>query len=181
MHLATIRASKQEAVKKLKEYRKATSPEDLATLRIYRHLARGRRVIDVWESIREAGTDDAGRPKLALARASWHVCWYFCHRGFCRYPGAFRRLNTSSRSIIQTADLALRGYSSNIRALVPLIPPDLRPRSITRNHYILWEAEWKHVPPRDPFLLLDIDGRNMAVLAQWDLTEVERAVLRQRR
>jgi hypothetical protein len=44
---------------------------------------------------------------------------------------------------------------------------------------ILWEAEWQHVPS-DPLLLRHITGPLYAVLASWDLTELERAVLSRR-
>lgn len=42
---------------------------------------------------------------------------------------------------------------------------------------ILWEAEWQAVPPKDPALLRHLGGDLYAVVAVWDLTELERAVL----
>lgn len=65
-------------------------------------------------------------------------------------------------------------------AMVPSIPPALRPpgRSLDGFH-ILWEAEWKvrPLPPGDPALLKHVGGDLYAVLAVWDLTPLEQAVL----
>ena len=44
---------------------------------------------------------------------------------------------------------------------------------------ILWEAEWETVP-RDPLLLRHLAGGLYAVMASWDLTPLERAVLKGR-
>jgi hypothetical protein len=41
----------------------------------------------------------------------------------------------------------------------------------------LWEAEWRRVAPRDPYLLRHVGGDIWVVLAAWDLTEVERAAM----
>ena len=64
--------------------------------------------------------------------------------------------------------------------MVPIVPPQLRPHWGLHNYHILWEADWQKVPPRDPALLERIGGDLYAVLAVWDLTELERAVLAMR-
>ena len=44
--------------------------------------------------------------------------------------------------------------------------------------HILWEVEkWELTPPRDPALLRWIGGDLWEVVATWDLTQLERAVL----
>lgn len=75
------------------------------------------------------------------------------------------------------------------RALLPTIPPHLRPtralygERVTlplKNYLVLWEAEWqldRTVPPGDPALLKHLGGTLYTVEAQWDLTPVEKAVL----
>ncbi len=61
---------------------------------------------------------------------------------------------------------------------MPLIPPHLRPADAYRNYHILWECnEWRRVAPSDPLLLKHITGHVYAVVAQWDLTEIERAIM----
>ena len=67
--------------------------------------------------------------------------------------------------------------ASSQRAVVPAIPVHLRPAGDLGEFFILFEAEWdKHAPP-DPLLLKHIGGHMYSVLAQWDLTDVEKAVL----
>jgi hypothetical protein len=63
--------------------------------------------------------------------------------------------------------------------IVPLIPPEHRPnRNRLPRFHILWEVEkWDPTPPRDPALLKWIGGDLWEVVATWDLTELERAVL----
>jgi hypothetical protein len=67
----------------------------------------------------------------------------------------------------------------NASAVVPIVPPQYRPKFKLSNYHILWEADWKRVPV-DPILLKHLGGSLYAVLASWDLTEIEQAVLRGR-
>jgi hypothetical protein len=60
---------------------------------------------------------------------------------------------------------------------VPLVPPNLRPARGLNRYCILFEAEWEPVPPTDPMLLRHLHGSLYAVLAVWDLTPLERAVI----
>lgn len=74
---------------------------------------------------------------------------------------------------------AERGLRMNGRTVVPTIPPDVRPRR-NRLHgfHVLWEVEqWDPTPPVDPALLRHIRGELWSVVATWDLTPLERAVL----
>jgi hypothetical protein len=66
--------------------------------------------------------------------------------------------------------------------MVPLIPPRFRPSPRRLRHcHILWEVEqWTMTAPHDPALLRHVCGDLWAVLAVWDLTELERLVLSQR-
>lgn len=65
-------------------------------------------------------------------------------------------------------------------ALVPLVPPGLHPRGALANYHILWDAVWEPAPPKDPLLLRHLAGSLYAIVAQWDLSPLERAVLRGR-
>lgn len=64
--------------------------------------------------------------------------------------------------------------------MVPLIPPNLRPKDSLENYHILWDVQgsWFNEPPKDPFLLKHIDGDLFAVIAEWDLTDLEISVLK---
>ncbi|OWK42111.1 hypothetical protein FRUB_04189 [Fimbriiglobus ruber] len=68
-----------------------------------------------------------------------------------------------------------------------MIPLDVRPKpGIPENACILWEVEqWADhrldvAPDIDPYLLKHITGSLYAVIAEWDLTELERSILRGR-
>lgn len=83
---------------------------------------------------------------------------------------------------------AQRDYYYDVRgfALVPHVPADVRPRTgQLRDWFVLWEVEeWfdraqSMTAPTDPLLLEHIDGELYAVLAEWDLTDVERAIMEQ--
>jgi hypothetical protein len=73
-------------------------------------------------------------------------------------------------------------------ALVPIVPPKHLDRvNMNLDNYLtLWEVDewtWRRdpAPPRDPALLQHLAGDLYAVLATWDLTELERIVLSGRR
>jgi hypothetical protein len=71
-----------------------------------------------------------------------------------------------------------RRTSSEHAALVPIVPIHLRPQRGLQNYHVLWEADWKPLPPTDPYLLRRIGKADLwLVVAHWDLTEVERAAL----
>ena len=54
-------------------YREARMPrttDDVAIMAAYREIARGRTIVQAAESIRAAGRDESGLPKLAITRAN---------------------------------------------------------------------------------------------------------------
>lgn len=71
----------------------------------------------------------------------------------------------------------LVGESNPYSALVPLVPAPIRPRGALDGYRILFEPKWEPVPPVDPMLLKHLHGALYVVLAHWDLTPLERAVL----
>jgi hypothetical protein len=153
-------------------------------------MLRGKKVIDVGRAIADAGTDGAFRPKLAIARADWPaVC--------ARRDDDGRFVFTSQSSswgrrpagvvTVRIGDTPRRsgtvqgGLLGEGKAQVPSIPPQFRPKGSLSDYHILFEAEWQRVPPIDPLLLKQIgagDSPLFVVLAAWDLTPLEQAVLR---
>jgi hypothetical protein len=72
-----------------------------------------------------------------------------------------------------------------IEADVPTVPAHLLPEGKLDNYYILWKVqEWRLSRTSavfrkgDPFLLRRVNDNAFIVLAEWDLTEVEQAVIR---
>jgi hypothetical protein len=76
-------------------------------------------------------------------------------------------------------------YQEIVKATVPVIPPEHRPTTGSLAEYsILWEVEkWEALPrpqraPGDPMLLKPLGPTGLyAVMAHWDLTEIEKMVL----
>ena len=160
-------------------------PVDEEIKRAYRLIAAGRMIIQAIASVRLAGVGDDGWPKLAIARADQKV-----QRCFIRSDGSARmcraeRLWRSTRAIDLDFDWPVGSFPPQTRkgfpeaeALVPLVPLPIRPKRGLANYHVLWEADWRRAIPQDPLLLRRLGkGDLWLVLAQWDLTEVERAAL----
>lgn len=179
-------AEANEAVQHYKDVLKrgkSYSPEeDALMLATFKQVASGRAVVNALNLIRDGGVDDLQRPRLFLARASWkRVSWSSGTQG----GGKFRDFaktpwERGSRHIIYLPDGTLPNSKWTMNewwSVVPSIPPLLRPRGRLDGYFILseanWEANWSAVPA-DPALLRPIKWPLCAVLAVWDLTELER-------
>lgn len=166
------------------DIRRRWRDEDLALVRGYRELARGRAIVDVADAMKAAGVREDGYPRLAIVRADADRVFVeinartgaatFALKEPRGYVGP-RQMVTFPNGTFPRTDkwLSRRG------TLVPMIPPPLRPKASLENFYLLWEvASWDLVPPKDPMLLKNISGLLYAVVAVWDLTPLEQAVLR---
>jgi hypothetical protein len=197
MELQTIEMPKAEARKAFLEYRHAVrerhDAEDEQIMRAYRALSQGKPVIDIFEAIRDGGRDRNGLPKLAIARAD-AVKTVLLRRPDGSFHMAPINLTYQDGSIPGRAEYRGRVFRFPVNfltpkelrfgrerwvAMNPTVPPALRPQHAMSNYHVLWEAEWRKdpVPPRDPALLKHLGGPLYMVLATWDLTDVERAVL----
>lgn len=203
MDVPTISMPRHEAEEKLHHYRerahRRADAEHETLVSAYEALAEGTPLISLQDAIGGAGKDEMMRPRLAIARAdrrqikfvwpSWSTRALFD----AHHPNAKRR----SESLVIEVEMGYRpdveapsGVLQTVRgyALVPLIPADVRNRMAgqPRDHFILWEVEdWSDVriraePDRDPLLLRPLGGDLYAVLDSWDLTELERFVMRGR-
>jgi hypothetical protein len=193
MNLPTIEVTEEEATAKLAEYEKQLSTErtaeDEAIAQAYSAARRGLQVIRLTEVIKMGGYFDGGLPRIAVAGATWPECFVvwsgddliFCDENRNRNQGALVG-NHSVR--VPMRDIAVPDVRNWRRghAPIPLVPPNHRPKPRRLRHcHVLWEVEqWNQVPARDPALIRHIRGDLWAVLAIWDLTELERAILAQR-
>lgn len=164
-------------------------PEDEEIRKAYRLLSKGQLIVQAIASIKAAGVDEKGYPKLAMARADAKHCHLSINRrgggtmadaSWVRSRAAWRHQVEFPGGSFPTRawDFDANRFSLNGKAIMPIIPADIRPKRALENYHVLWEAEWTPTPPVDPYLLQRIGRSDMwIVLGMWDLTEVERAVL----
>lgn len=185
MQVTELKVDKQTAKQFLRVYREhrdKQTPMDREIQKAYYAISRGRVVIQALQSIRDAGLNAEGFPKLALCRADAKVCYYRgSNAGGTFSIDKWARHNETRRTVdVRWNENRPLAASKDGEAIVPLIPVHLRPKAELSNYYILWEAEWKRVPPTDPMLLVRMAGDMWLVVAAWDLTPVERAAMSSR-
>lgn len=193
MNAPTLTMPKEEAKARLKRYRAsrhhAADAEYQRIAMAYEQLAEGTPLLQLSEAFKLAPIDAKGRPRLAIARADQPQVKLFWVNGNLIFETAFGYRGWNTHQIINrivrvpftSGAMDFEGY-----ALTPIIPPDAREKSKglkPQDVFVLWEVEqWadgaiKAMPDRDPFLLKRLDDDLYAILAEWDLTEVERAIL----
>lgn len=164
----------------------------------YRELSRYQNVINIHTAISRTGLNDQRLPKLAICRADAERCFIRTERvkgtQVLRFgmQGSWHRASVDS---IVNVNIPREMYSAlddwawrdknryphvnRISARVPVVPPEHRPDDL-ENYFILWEAVWDNTAPVDPFLLRKVNDNFYVVVAQWDLTELERTLLEAR-
>ena len=135
-------------------------------------------------------------PRLAVARADARLCFtdgvqqdgsvHFRGKGEIHARNRADRIDLpqvfeADEHLVGLADTWVTTWRTpRFRAIVPNVPPPLRPSDALGNYHLLFEAEWALAAPAapvDPALIKHIGGDIWAVHAVWDLTELERAVL----
>lgn len=175
------RAKARELYRAYKTHQHYQKPIDHAIQRAYHLIAQGRVIIKALESIRAAGTNEQGLPKLAIANATDERCPLRIWKDGSAVMGRDRHSRDRTNTFRFPAgtfervpsDPRWNGYA----AMVPLVPIHLRPKRALAAYHILFEAEWTRTVPKDPYLLRRLSGDMWLVVAAWDLTEVERAAL----
>ncbi len=169
--------------------------EDEELMRAYKAMAAGQRILNLPKVLKAAGVQkDTHFPALAIARADWKECHFLVDYGAAWFLEANGLpWNTSQRrpgpKIIRVSQACYPAETTNtywrgqqklssypIKAIVPSIPAQLRPSNLGE-HFILWDAEWKAVPPADPMLLRKVSETIFVVVAMWDLTPLEQSIL----
>lgn len=196
MDLAVIEpASKTEAVKKLDEYRAAVKANHDATdqliMKGYEALAEGKQLIGLRGTMERGGWDENDLPRLAIARMtdervrvrfdSTQTYFHPPMQYNWQTPVDRAGLNAGVVRLFDwTRPLLREGQQRRVgsgEAIVPLVPPNLRPKLAKNRYFVLFEAEWELIPPKDPALIRHLVGDLWVVLSTWDLTELERAAI----
>lgn len=184
MNIEQLKVERGTARKLYREYvqhRDRMTPADREIAAVYRRIAQGQTVIRALHAIAQAGLGERGMPRLAIARADEREIECSVYGGA---PGT-ARFEPPGYCRTRTRKFEVRGFEHitehrRARATVPLIPVHLRPKFSLSNYHILWEAEWGRVYPADPYLLRRFGGDAWLVVAAWELTDVERAVMQSR-
>lgn len=187
----------------------AVKPEEKAEYeglwRGYKAIAAGKQVIDLGQCLQAAGVqENTLYPRLAICRADARTCrvsldpdgsgvffdeafrWRRApNRRVTLPPGTFPQYlmrwdNGNPIRYRPMGALERERWPNQATALVPIVPPALHPRAALSHYHILWDAVWTPAPPKDPLLLRHLAGSLYAIVAQWDLTSLEQAVLRGR-
>jgi hypothetical protein len=204
MKLELLQMPKKQAEEEYQAYVKALEQKKFENLQylqqlktIYSHLRHGKKIIDAYQAFKKEGLNADGDPLIAICRAdSKTVHFTKMDKGAGKFSYTERWKSYADDVILpeQTYPSWLNetvpdqwvkgGYITRVKnerlqAPVPLIPARLLPNGSLERYHILWEVEkWKPEPPRDPILLRRLSGNLFVVLATWDLTEIERTVMR---
>jgi hypothetical protein len=196
MNVPQITMPPEAAQLKLEAYRKQlrrrADEEYKAAVAGYAALAAGKPLLNLTDAFNHAGLGEDGRPRLAIARADRKQVMLDVWRDrreavfdSRKNPQVFGYVGTLRMRI--PVDFSMNGAKDGY-ALVPLVPADVRPMTGSlKDFFILWEVEqWSDrpltaVPDYDPLLLQHIAGDLYAVIAEWDLTPLERAIMTGRR
>jgi hypothetical protein len=175
------RGQARELWQKYQSHVHRQTPADAEIAAIYKRIAQGKTVIRALESIKAAGLNEQGMPRLAIGRADMFKVFWRTHHGYGRFQEERWSRNNAARSKnIQVEWPEITVQHREGEAIVPLVPIHMRPKRGLQNYHILWEAEWSKTYPADPYLLRRFGGDAWLVVAAWDLTDVERAVMSQR-
>jgi len=183
---------REQALKELEKYketlknRKKSAKYLKQMKQTYQFLARGKKIIDIFDVMQKGGVEK-GLPRLAIAKAHRKRVIFvkrtngrgsFGHGEKGYYEGEVILPSGTFRWKDKIEDRRM-----HYKAKVPIIPASLYPEGDLKDFWILWEVEnWRKItiPPKDPFLLKRISKNLFAILGAWDLTPLERALIRGR-
>ena len=160
-----------------------------ALMQAHKAVADGKQVINLTQVVQSAGWDDQGRPRLAVVRATSPIVYFNPHRGNWVFGSKLVDVGgwdwqdptargSEYRTVRVPAPERAPDRTNIAEAVAPSIPPEHRPRTggLSRYH-LLFEPVWSKAPDPDPMLIRHITGSLWVVLAVWDLTPIELAVL----
>ena len=189
-----------EAYKQELRYAKTQFNRDM--LSFYAHMKHGGKVIDLWEAMKLAGLNKDGDPLLAITNAdspkvrfikdyTWQNNITVSNGGIFVPIGYSYRMRQNHKIVIPKGffpdwqkDPKIGSILRHeIETLTPIVPAKilnpLRSHKL-QNYHILWEVEDWQLVPKDPMLLKRITANMFLVLATWNLSKLEQAVIKGR-
>lgn len=182
----------EEAREQLRAYREMqmrwlTVDEEQQTLIAgYRALAKGYRLLTLTACFEHAGLDRNGRPKLAIAPADHRHCVCLVERDRVSFRSDRTRVDRMWEDPTISIPYATGRYASTTGyTAVPLVPARCMPAASNplSDYWILWEVEhWANLSepaksPVDPYLLWRLGPDLWAIVAEWELTPLEQAIV----
>lgn len=195
MNVDTVTIPKETAARKVADIkalkRSQRTEEDDALLALYTSISKhNARVITLSAAFRQAGLNDLDQPRIAVAQGDWtkvfctRYGWNGGNSDASVFGYRFTRDNRWRNKLLSDT-VALRPGSydrvpteKTLSTTVPHVPANIRPTFHLRNYHILFEVEkWTVEMPVDPFLLKHVTGDTYAVIAEWELTDLEASIL----
>lgn len=206
MEIQELIVGKQEIEKELEHLKHAikegyiskrtTIARDL--LAVYGHLQHGGKIIDLFKIFHEHGLKD-GHPKLAIVQFNARYCYlYKKNNGGAVFSNENKRqyhvyANKSNGDIELPPDTYEWGeileQGLRWKTVAPMVPGrvlTIASTKLTPQYYhVLFEVDvWAKskppTPPRDPILGKMLTPNIFGVIATWDLTEIERTIIKGR-
>ena len=190
----SIEKANQEWVKYCAVLRRRDDADDTSHLKdlkkVFFQLSKGNRLIDLYESIKQAGKNEIDQPRLGFSRADKTRVVFLKGRngsGIYMSEVAYRYSMDDMAAYVRMPEGTFGNWTKygqwrsdrKLTATLPIIPANYFPKGDLKNFYLLWEVDaWTEEPPHDPFLLKRVTKNIYLVLAAWELSEIERAVLK---
>lgn len=169
-------------------------------IKALREMGKGHAILDIDDVIRDAPVDSKERPRLAIARADIKQIYFrwSINNPVCVFEDTENRWSKSREVAVSMRrvhhNMQITSWSKGERvsmpiegfSLVPLIPASIELTAKLENYHILWEVEeWSDTkigakPDRDPYLLRRLNSTLFSVVAEWDLTDLERSIMKHR-
>jgi len=189
----------KEAIRRHVQLKKEEIRREL--MAVYGHLHHYGKIIDIYESFKKAGLNREGDPRLAICRADAKQCYclkiedgsaIFSMERLDRWQRQPRKTYAEVKlpagtfqwqPIDPTRPLNTYNIKNQmIQCPAPIIPAKILVEEVRhrlKNYHVMWEVEeWKPVPPQDPILLKRLTSNLFGVLATWELTALEKAIIR---
>lgn len=185
MNVQLIKESWPQAHEHYEQYREAMKRTGLKYFehlaRAAYHLEQGRAIIDIYATLKQAGLNAEGDPRLAISRADLkEIEFRKANPGGGVFRFGYKDMRMPNGTFPPWPHEAENHWSLKrvqIATRVPIVPPQHMPKGSLASHYILWEVEKWDAVPVDPILLRRINQNLFAVLATWDLTPLEQALV----
>jgi hypothetical protein len=195
LNIKTITLQQGEARQKYRQLLASNieTPLNRTRKRVYHSLSRGKKIIDVYTAIEQAGLNELKQPRIAICRADAERCYFYPSTRWngrdteLTFGGTFTQISTrwqngrhNRKERVEIPDGSFPTLTDKILSTsVPQIPQEHMPGAALKNYYILWEVEhWTEHVARDPLLLRRLSKNLFEVLAEWELTELEWAIAR---